>query len=110
MSDFQDFIIQNTNYSPELLSKAVETTKFTENSVLNLLVEKISITPLNTIEFGRLSIGALQYLLSRTYEVKKPFLTPEYEVFRYSAILAAKKVSDSAYEYLVEQMPTLEQI
>src|SRR5581483_2968541 len=87
LPDLQDFIIKNTNYSPELLSKAVETTLFPENNVLNLLVEEISVMPLNAIEFGRLSIGALQYLLSCTYEVMKPFKTLEYEVFRYSAIL-----------------------
>jgi hypothetical protein len=32
---------------------------------------------LNTIEFGRLSITALQYLLSYTYKKEIPFATPE---------------------------------
>jgi hypothetical protein len=40
----------------------------------------------------------------------KPFATIEYEVFRYSAILAAKQVSNDACKYLIEQLPTLEQI
>ncbi|GET03754.1 hypothetical protein GLOIN_2v1482360 [Rhizophagus clarus] len=43
-------------------------------------------------------------------EKKNPFITPEYEVFRYSAILAANKVSNDAYETLMERLPTLEQI
>src|ERR1051325_1847265 len=38
-----------------------------------------------------------------------PFVTPEYEVFRYSAILAAKQVSSEAYQILMK-LPTLEQI
>ena len=81
-----------------------------DNNLLNLLVESVAIIPLNIIEFNRLSIAALQYLLSYTYEKGKLFATPEYEVFRYSAILAAKEVSDDAYKTLVEQLPTSDQI
>ncbi|CAB5363511.1 uncharacterized protein OCT59_000766 [Rhizophagus irregularis] len=117
----QEFIIRtvkNTlekdyknNYSPELFSKVVDTMVLTENNVLlNLLVETVSTIPLNTIEFGRLSIKALQYLLSCTHKKKKPFATPEYEVFRYSAILAAKQVSNDAFITLTKQLPTLKQI
>src|SRR5689334_9795881 len=36
LSDLQDFIVKNTNYLPELLSKVVETAPFPENNVLNL--------------------------------------------------------------------------
>ena len=64
---------------------------------LNSLVEEVAVTPLNTIEFGRLSIAALQYLLFYTYE-------------KYSAILTAKQVSNDAYKTLMEQLPTLEQL
>src|SRR2546429_1339656 len=81
-----------------------------DNILLNLLVEAIATVPLNNIEFGRLSIAALQHLLSCTHEKEKPFATSEYEVFRYSAILAAKQVSNDAYKILTEQLPTLEQI
>jgi hypothetical protein len=99
------------NYSPELLSKIVDIIPLSEdNIILNLLVEAVSIIPLNTIEFGRLSITALQYLLSCTHEKEKPFITPEYEVFRYSAFLAAKQVSNDAYETLKERLPSLEQM
>ena len=66
-----------------------------DNIFLNIF--EIAVTPLNTIEFGRLSISALQCFLSCTYGEEDPFVTPEYEVFRYSAILAAKQVSDDAY-------------
>src|SRR5215469_15287310 len=53
------------NYSPELLSKFVETMALIEGDVLlNLLLETVATMTLNTIEFGRLSIAALQYLLS----------------------------------------------
>src|SRR3954454_12117243 len=52
----------------------------------------------------------LQYLLSCTHEKEKPFATTEYEVFRYSAILAARKVSNDAYKALMKLLPTLEQI
>jgi hypothetical protein len=119
--DLQDFIMKtfkNTlenncteNYSPELLSKAVKTMSLTEDNILlNSLVEAVATIPLNTIEFGRLSIAGLQYLLSYTYEKEVVFVTPEYEVFRYSAILAAKQVSNDACTTLMKLLPTLEQI
>jgi hypothetical protein len=115
--DLQDFIMKtvNTNlaknYSPELLSKISEKTSLTEDDILlNLLVETMAIIPLNNIEFGRLSIAGLQYFLSLTHEKKILFATREYEVFRYSAILAAKQVSNDAYESLKKRLPTLEQI
>ncbi|GES97604.1 hypothetical protein GLOIN_2v436000 [Rhizophagus clarus] len=121
LSDLQDFIINtlknklnknNTeNYLPELLSKFAEKMPLADNNIfLNLLVEAVAVMSLNTIEFGRLSIAGLQYLLSCTHEKKKPFATPEYEVFRYSAILAAKQVSNDAHKTLMEQLPTLEQM
>jgi hypothetical protein len=119
--DLQDFIIETFKntleknctiiYSPELLSKAVNIMPLTEDNILlNSLVEVVATIPLNTIEFGRLSIAGLQYLLSCTHEKEIPFATPEYEVFRYSAILAAKEISDDAYKTIMEQLPTLEQI
>jgi hypothetical protein len=118
LTDLQDFItktVKNTNliknYSPELLSKISEKIPLTEDNILlNLLVEAVSIMPLNNIEFGRLSITGLKYLLSITHEKEVPFATREYEVFRYSAILAAKQVSDDTYKTLMERLPTLEQI
>src|SRR5437667_8756848 len=65
--DLQDFIIKTVkgtlkknsskNYSPELLSKVVEIMPLMEDNVLlKLLVEAVATIPLNTIEFGRLSI------------------------------------------------------
>ncbi|CAG8578535.1 uncharacterized protein OCT59_001006 [Rhizophagus irregularis] len=121
LPDLQDFIMivfkstmernYRENYSPELLSKVAEIMPISEDNILlNLLVESVATIPLNTIEFGRLSIKALQYLLSCTYDKEKPFVTPEYEVFRYSAIVAAKQVSNDAYVTLMEILPTLEQI
>jgi len=107
LPDLQDFIVKtfknsleenhSENYWPELLSKFAEKMPLTEDNILlNLLVETAATIPLNTIEFGRLSIPGLQYLLSCTHEKETPFATPEYEVFRYSAILAAKQVSNDA--------------
>ncbi|CAB4403676.1 unnamed protein product [Rhizophagus irregularis] len=97
-------------YSPELLSKFVKTFPLTENNnLLNLLVKEVASISLNDIEFGRLSITALQYLLFCTYEKEIPFTTPEYEVFRYSVILAAEQVSEKAYKTLIKCLPTLEQ-
>src|SRR6266536_186001 len=117
LPDLQDFIMKTLkkncteNYSPELLSKFAEKIPLTEDNIfLNLLVEAVATIPLNTIEFGRLSIAGLQYLLSCTHEKEKPFATPEYEVFRYSVILAAKQVSNDAYKTLMESLPTLGQI
>ncbi|GES97612.1 hypothetical protein GLOIN_2v1523542 [Rhizophagus clarus] len=115
LPDLQDFIlktIKNTeNYSPELLSKAVDTTPLSEeNILLNLLVKEVATIPLYNIEFGRLSITALEYLLSCTHEKECLFATPEYEVFRYSAILAAKQVSNSAFKALMKRLPTLKRI
>ncbi|GBB90587.1 hypothetical protein RclHR1_01760011 [Rhizophagus clarus] len=118
LSDLQDCItkiVKNSNlinnYSPELLSKVSETMPLTEDNVLlNSLVEAVAIIPLNNIEFGRLSIIGLKNLLSITYEKEMPFATREYEVFRYSAILAAKQVSNDTYKTLMERLPTLEQM
>ncbi|RIA81576.1 hypothetical protein C1645_881535 [Glomus cerebriforme] len=120
LSGLQDFImktfknfLRNNNIEnlPELLSKVAETMPLMEdNNFLNLLIESVATIPLNTIEFGRLSIAGLQYLLYYTYEKEKPFVTPEYEVFRYSAILAAKQVSNDAFKSLIKKLPALEQL
>ncbi|GBC28638.1 BTB/POZ protein [Rhizophagus irregularis DAOM 181602=DAOM 197198] len=119
LSDLQDFILKTVknstnfakNYSPELLSKISEKMPLTEDNILlNLLVEAAANISLNNIEFGQLSITGLKYLLSCTYEKENPFATPEYEVFRYSAILAAKQVSNDALKILMKQLPTLEQL
>jgi hypothetical protein len=99
------------NYLPELLSKAVKAMPLSEDNIfLNLLVEAVATIQLSVIEFNRLSITAFQYLLSFTHEKDKSFATSEYEVFRYSAILTAKQVSNDTYKDLVERLPTLEQI
>ncbi|GBB85594.1 hypothetical protein RclHR1_01210002 [Rhizophagus clarus] len=121
LPNLQDFIMKifknallcgcAENYLPELLSKVVKKMPLTENNVLiNLLVEELAIIPLNAIEFGRLSLEALQCLLCYTHEKEMTFATPEYEVLRYSAILAGKKVSYEAYEILFRQLPVLEQL
>ncbi|CAB5356692.1 unnamed protein product [Rhizophagus irregularis] len=118
LTELHDFImktIKNSNfvknYSPELLSKVVNIMPLSEDNIfLNLLVEAVAAIPLNTIEFNRLSIAALQYLLFRTHEKETTFATSEYEVFRYCAILTAKQVSNDAYKTLMEWLPTLEQI
>ncbi|GBC01574.1 hypothetical protein RclHR1_04240004 [Rhizophagus clarus] len=124
LPDLQDFITKTLknileinfsnyteNYSPELLSKAVDAIMLTEDNILlNLLIEEVATIPLNSIEFGRLSIRALQYLLSYTFEKEIPFVTSEYEVFRYSAILAAKQISNNVYKTIIKQIPTLDQI
>ncbi|GBB85567.1 hypothetical protein RclHR1_12060005 [Rhizophagus clarus] len=99
------------NCSPELLSKFAEKIPLIEDNIfLNLLVEMVAVIPLNNIEFGRLSISGLQYLLACTYDKDKPFATPEYEVFRYGAILASKQVSNDAYKTLKERLQTLKEI
>src|SRR3954452_19358227 len=120
LSFLKDFIMKTfknnfgrdyENYSPELLSQIAEIMPLSEDNVLlNLLVEVVATIPLNTIAFGRLSIEGLQYLLSCTHEKERTFVTPEYEVFRYSAILAAKQVSNDTYNALMKRLPTLEQI
>src|SRR3954449_5545570 len=71
-----------TNYSPELLSKIADMIPLSEdNPLLNLLIESVSIMPLNTIEFGRLSILGLQFLLSCIHEKEKPFATQNTKFF-----------------------------
>src|SRR6266498_468 len=117
LPDLQDSILKiakgtlEKNYSPELLTKVVDTMPLTEdNLLLNLFVETVATIALNTIEFGRLSTTALQYLLSYSYEKEKPFATPEYEVFRHSTILVARQVSNYASETLSKRLPTLEEI
>ncbi|RGB33975.1 hypothetical protein C1646_787840 [Rhizophagus diaphanus] len=118
LSGLQDFITKSVknnnlvkNYSPELLSKISEKIPLTEvNILLNLLVETVAVIPLNNIEYDRLSITGLKYLLSCTHEKEIPFATREYEVFRYSAILAAKQVSNDAFITILKRLPTLDQI
>ncbi|GBC03179.1 hypothetical protein RclHR1_00500027 [Rhizophagus clarus] len=97
------------NVSPELLSKALEMTLLKDDDdLLNLLVKAVAIIPLNKIKYGRLSIEGLQYLLHYTHEKATHFATSEYEVLRYSAILAAKQVSNEAYKSIMENFPTLD--
>jgi hypothetical protein len=104
-------LIKDMDYAAELLSKFIEMMPLLKDHILlNSLIDKIAVMKLNTIEFGKLSIAGLQYLLSDTYEAMKPFETTEYEVFRYSAILVAKKVSSDAFETLMERLPTLEHL
>ena len=83
LSDLQDFIMKTiknsdyyiTNYSPELLSKVADIIPLSEdNTLLNLLIDSVAIMPLNTIEFGQLSIATLQYLLSYTYCYAAPMI------------------------------------
>ena len=65
--DLRDFVILTLkkaeyaeNYSPELLSKIVDTMPLSENNMLlNTLIEAVAKVSLNTIEFGRLSIATL---------------------------------------------------
>src|SRR6266540_3192207 len=121
LPDLQDFItktVANTleknyqdNYSPELLTKVVDTMEHTEdNALFDLLINAVAKIPLNTIDFSRLSISALQHLLSFSHEKKIPFVTSEYEVFRYSTILASSRVSSDATKALLERLPTLEKL
>ncbi|CAI2163001.1 20152_t:CDS:1 [Funneliformis geosporum] len=121
LPNLQDLIVKNVkitfevnqqnNYSPELLTKIVDAMPLTkDNDLLNLLIKAVANIPLNMIEFGRLSITALKYLLSCTHEKEVPFETPEYEVFRYSAILAANQVSIYATQTLLRRLPILEHI
>ncbi|GBB84330.1 hypothetical protein RclHR1_10950005 [Rhizophagus clarus] len=121
LGNIQDFIMttirkileknHTKNYLPELLSKIVDTKALSADStLLNYLAETVALIPLNNIEYGQLSIAGLQYLLSYTHEKNKVFGTPEYEVFRYSSILAAKQVSDDAFQVIMRQLPTLEEI
>ncbi|CAI2176187.1 18520_t:CDS:2 [Funneliformis geosporum] len=60
LPELQNFIVKTNsydNYSPELLSKILETMPLTEDNILsNLLVDAVSAIPLNTIKFGHLSI------------------------------------------------------
>src|SRR3954447_24913114 len=113
LPDLQNLIIKNVknnleknnaeNYSPELLSNAADTIPLLEdNLLLNLLVETVATIPLNTIEFSRLSIVALQHLLSCTHEKEKPFATSEYEVFRYVLFFQPKQVSMIDIKFLPE--------
>ncbi|RGB34221.1 BTB/POZ protein [Rhizophagus diaphanus] len=96
---------------PVLLSNVVEKKKpsLIENHILiDLIIEELSTFPLNVIEFGRLSLEALRYLLSYKHEKKMPFVTPEYEILRYCAILVGKNVSNDTYETLSKRLPILE--
>src|SRR5436190_13868097 len=92
LPNVQEFItetVKNTleknrtnNYSPELLSKVVDTMPLSEDNVLlNLLIYAVAIIPLNTIEFSRLSILGLQYLLSCTHEKKSLLLLQNMKFF-----------------------------
>ncbi|CAB5110949.1 uncharacterized protein OCT59_001353 [Rhizophagus irregularis] len=110
---FKDSLLKSCRVHnlPVLLSKVVEKKKpsLIDNHILiDLIVEELSTFPLNVIEFGRLSLEALRYLLSYKHEKKMPFVTPEYEILRYCAILAGKNVSNDAYETLSKRLPILE--
>ncbi|RIA81902.1 concanavalin A-like lectin/glucanase domain-containing protein [Glomus cerebriforme] len=100
--------LETMNIAPELLSKAVgKLPSLADNELLNLLVESVSLIPLNSIEIGRLSFLALQHILSYTYENEIFFMTSEYQVFRYSVTMAAKRVSDNATKIIDMVLPDL---
>jgi len=48
-----------------------------DNLLLNLLIEAVATIPLDTIEFGRLSIAALHFLFSYKREKENFFESPE---------------------------------
>ncbi|RGB33769.1 hypothetical protein C1646_815823 [Rhizophagus diaphanus] len=113
MEIFKNNLIEKNyvNFSPEFLSRAVDIMPLSKDNVLlTLLVKTVATIPLNAIEFGRLSVKALRYLLSYAHEKEMTFVTTEYEIFRYSAILAAKQVSNDTFNTFMERLPTLEQI
>ncbi|CAB5188868.1 unnamed protein product [Rhizophagus irregularis] len=113
MEIFKNNLVEKNyvNFSPEFLSRAVDIMPLSkDNILLTLLVKTVATIPLNEIEFGRLSVKALRYLLSYAHEKEMTFVTTEYEIFRYSAILAAKQVSNDTYNTFMERLPTLEQI
>ncbi|CAG8549701.1 20888_t:CDS:2 [Rhizophagus irregularis] len=101
-------ISEKKNLSPELLSKTVvKLPTLVDNELLSLLTESVALIPLNSIAIGRLSFSALLHVLSFTYENEILFMTSEYNVFRYSVIMAAKKVSDNAVEIIETVLPDI---
>ncbi|PKY32743.1 hypothetical protein RhiirB3_451148 [Rhizophagus irregularis] len=78
---------------------------------LNLLINNPKYSDIEILCEDEKKLYGLKYLLSCTHEKEEtPFATPEYEVFRYGAILAAKQVLNEAYITLMEQLLILEQI
>ncbi len=59
-----------------MLTKVVDTMSLTEdNLLLNLLIEAVATIPLDTIEFGRLSIAALQFI-----QMENNFIAHRYKI------------------------------
>ncbi|CAG8629576.1 11201_t:CDS:1 [Acaulospora colombiana] len=99
------------NKSPELLSKAVQLmSSSANNGVIDFLVDKVSKISLDTIGFDRLSIQALQCLLSKSNDETKIFKTSEYSVLRMAILLAVKNVSQEAFFTLKKRLPLWDKI
>ncbi|CAG8441102.1 6310_t:CDS:1 [Acaulospora colombiana] len=101
----------NQVLAPELLSNAVrKMSASAENDLIKLLTEHVALISLDTVKYGELSFQGLQCLLSQTFTTKEPFATPEYTVFRYTVIQAAKHVSDEASYLFEKRLPALSKI
>jgi hypothetical protein len=71
----------------QLLSQYVEIYAIkTYNGMSKLLINFVSKFKLNPLEVDSLSLLGLKYLLSKTLEVKVPFATTEFELFKYTLI------------------------
>ncbi|CAG8751969.1 16753_t:CDS:1 [Dentiscutata erythropus] len=93
------YVNKNKQLAPNLLTEAVRSSDILAHGVLiNTLIEIIAKIPLDSITFERLSIQALNCLLSARYDRKVQFLTQEYHVLRYVILHTANMISKEAHE------------
>ncbi|CAG8760323.1 12852_t:CDS:1, partial [Acaulospora morrowiae] len=93
------------NKSSESLSKVVQLmSPSANNGVIDYLVDSVAKIPLDSIDFGRLSLQGLQCLLSKRNE-KRAFASTEYSVLRFAILSAAKKVSQEVFSILDKRLP-----
>ncbi|GBB83792.1 hypothetical protein RclHR1_10460006 [Rhizophagus clarus] len=77
----------------QLLSQYVEIFAIKSyNGMSKLLIDSVAKFRLNPLEDDSLSLLGLKYLLSKTFEIKVPFATTEFELFKYTLIKIKKLI------------------
>ncbi|CAG8457908.1 1367_t:CDS:2 [Acaulospora colombiana] len=107
---YYEKICQEESNAPELLTKVIQhLSSSAENAIVDFLVKSVARIPLDTIEIGRLSFEALQYLLSKTCE-ENILISNGYSILRYAILLSAKEETPEAFSVLKKRLPKWKKI
>ncbi|PKK68130.1 hypothetical protein RhiirC2_551074 [Rhizophagus irregularis] len=92
----QSLINENVGIGKKLLSECVR--KFSlevDNKMVHILVQCVAKNKLEKKDRDSLSLEGLRYLLKKTFDVRIPFATSEFNIWEYSLMKAIRKVTQS---------------